>query len=855
MTSLTLKSLASRKLRTALTSIAIILGVAMISGTFVLTDTINKSFDDIFQAGYEGIDVVVSPRTVDGLESQEGGPTAQPVPEALIDRVAAVDGVELAEGAVTGQVSIRDENGDAITRGGAPNFAAGVGDDRFNPFRYNEGREPANDSEVAVDAMTARNQDFALGDAITIVGEEGTKDYTLVGIARYGDVDSLGGASFALMTVTEAQRITGRVGEVDEIDAAAVDGVSAEELRDRIAAELENEPVTVRTGQESADKQSSDLQDQLGFLRTALLVFGGIAVFVGAFVIYNTFSITVAQRTRELALLRTLGASRGQVLGGVAFEAFLIGLAASVLGMLGGLLLAPGLTALFAAVGFEIPTGGSVVAVRTVVVALLVGTIVTVLASLAPALRATRIAPIAAMREGLSEGEGHQRRPYFATLLLLVGIGLLVAGLFGGGSGGQAATLLGLGAAVVFLAVALLSPRLVRPLAAGIGRPLQAAFGLSGRLARENATRNPARTAVTAAALMIGVALVAFVSIFAAGLQGSVEASVDRAFTGDLTVLSTDGFSPIPEGVQTAVDETPGVASSSAFRFSQSRVQGVSGNVAVIGVDPEVADSYTATWKEGDDQLLRDLGRDGALVNAGSAAGAAKNVGDRLEVLTPIGNRVSLTVRGILDEGEFDLLGGGMVVSTAVVQEAFGVRRPALLSVAFDDSRPVAQTRAAVDETLASRYPNVEAQDREELKESQSDQIGQLLSLIYALLALSVVVSLFGIVNTLALSVFERTRELGMLRAIGTTKRQIRSIVRLEAVITSLIGAGLGVVLGVLFALLVSRPLEEEGFVLTFPIVTLLILLVLSALAGVVAAIMPARRAAKLDVLEALAYE
>lgn len=854
MTSLTLRSLASRKLRTALTSIAIILGVAMISGTFVLTDTINKSFDDIFQAGYEGVDVAVSPRTVEGLEG-DTGPVAEPLPQALVQRVAAVDGVALAEGSVTGQVSIRGKDGDAVTQGGAPNFAASVMDERFTPFRYTEGREPAADNEVSLDAKTADDQGFALGDAVEIVGEEGARRYTLVGVAKYGDVDSLAGASFALMTVAETQRITGRVGQVDEIDAAAEEGVSPEELKDRVAAALQGEPVAVRTGQESADKQSSDLQEQLGFLRTALLVFGGIAVFVGAFVIYNTFSITVAQRTRELALLRTLGASRTQVLGGVALEAFLIGLFASVVGMLGGLLLAPALTGLFSALGFDLPTGGNVVAARTIIVALLVGTIVTVLASLAPAVRATRVAPIAAMREGLSEADGHHRRPYFATLLLVVGVGLLLAGLFGGGSGGQAASLLGLGAAVVFLAVALLSPRLVRPLAAGIGAPLQRLFGLSGLLARENATRNPARTAVTAAALMIGVALVAFVSIFAAGLQGSVEASVDRAFTGDITVLNTDGFSPIPEGVQPAVQEIPGVASSSAFRFAESRVRGVSGTVAVIGVDPEVAGSYTATWKDGDDELLRTLGDDGVLVNNGTAVGDAKGVGDTLDVLTPTGKRVTLTVRGVLDEGDFDLLGGGMVVSTGVITKDFGVRQPALLSVAFDDSRPKEQTRKAVDDMLAAQFPNVEAQDREELKESQSDQIGQLLGLIYALLALSVVVSLFGIVNTLALSVFERTRELGMLRAIGTTKGQVRSIVRLEAVITSLIGASLGVVLGVLFALLVSRPLEEEGFVLTFPILTLLILLVLSALAGIVAAIMPARRAAQLDVLEALAYE
>lgn len=852
MTALTLRAMASRKLRTALTSIAIILGVAMISGTFVLTDTINRTFDDIFEAGNAGIDVAVTPRTIEGLDGAQGPTLA--LPADLVERVAAVDGVAFAEGAVTGDVSIRDKDGDAIGRG-VPNFAASTVSDAFTAFRYVEGRAPRTPREAALDAGTAEKQGFAIGDQVMVVGAEGATRYRVVGIAKYGNVDSLAGASFVLMTLPEAQRVTGQPGEVNEIDVAAADGVSREELKARVAAELRGEPVAVRTGREQADKQSRDLKENLSFLRTALLVFGGIAVFVGAFVIYNTFSITVAQRTRELALLRTIGASRRQILASVALEAALIGLVASVLGMLLGLLLAPALTGLFGAFGFDLPTGGSVIRARTVIVALVVGTLVTVLASFAPALRATRVPPIAAMREGLSEPERRRRRPWVALALLAAGFVLLLVGLFGDGSGGQAASLLGLGAAVVFLAVALLSPRLVRPLAAGIGRPLQRVFGLSGRLARENATRNPARTAVTAAALMIGVALVAFVSIFAAGLSGSVDASVDRAFAGDLAIMSTDGFSPVPEGVQRAVAEVPGVGPVAAFRFGQGKVQGVSGAPFVIGIDPEVARTYKATWREGDDALLGRLGRDGALVDARSALGEGRRVGDRIEVLAPTGVRRVYTVRGLLDEGEFGVLGGGMVVSTQAMVEDFGVRRPTLLSLGYDGSRPAGAVRRDVDRLLQARFPNAEAQTRDELKESRSDLINQLLGLIYALLALSVVVSLFGIVNTLALSVFERTRELGMLRAIGTTKRQVRRIVRLEAVITSLIGASLGVVLGVLFALLVSRPLEEEGFVLTFPVATLVILLMLSAVAGIVAAIMPARRASRLDVLEALAYE
>jgi putative ABC transport system permease protein len=850
MTRYVFRGLGARKLRTALTALAVVLGVAMISGTYVLTDTIDKAFAEVFQTASEGVDVSVTGAKPSGFGSDQASP---PIEESLLPRVEAVDGVRRAEAGVFTQVSIRDKEGDRIGTGGAPNFMSSVSEPPFNAFRYVEGRAPTTADQVGIDQKTAEDKDFRIGDRISVVGLPGAKTYTVSGIARFGSESSLAGAAIVIATLPEAQRMAGYEGKIDNIAIAADEGVTPAALRARVAEALRGERVAVRTGQEEADRQANDLQDQLGFLQTALLVFAGIAVFVGAFVIYNTFSITVAQRTRELALLRTLGATRRQVLRSIVLEAFVVGVVAAILGLLAGLLIAQGLQALFKAVGADLPTTGSVIKSRTIIVALIVGTVVTVVASLAPALRSTRIAPVVALREGLVEQHrGRTRRTIIAAVVTVLGLVALLGGLAGG-----ELSLMGLGALVVFLGVAMLSPLLVRPLAALVGRPLQRVTGITGRLARENTLRNPGRTAVTAAALMIGVALVAFVAIFAAGLRGSIEKSVDNTFpAGDLIVVNQDGFEPISEEAATALRDVPGVDEVAGVRFASAKVQGRSGTSPVIGIDTGAATRlYKAEWKEGSAATFDQLGSDGVVVDANSGVGKGRKVGDRLVLTTPTGEQVTYVIRGLLDAGDFSLLGGGIVVPNDRLTRDFNVRGDAFVFVDFANGANPQTTRAAIDRTLATRFPNAESQTRAEFKDDQNAQLDPLLILIYVLLALSVLVSLFGIVNTLALSTYERTRELGMMRAIGTSRRQIRSIVRQEAVITSLIGAVLGVVLGVIFALLISRPLADEGFTLSFPIGTLLLLLVLAALFGVLAAIGPARRAARLDVLRALAYE
>ncbi|MEJ7825461.1 MAG: ABC transporter permease [Solirubrobacteraceae bacterium] len=844
-----LRGLRARPLRTALTALAVVLGVAMIAGTYIFTDTIDRSFTEVFEQANSGTDVTVSPRKVDDDFFAE----PPPLDESLVERVRAVDGVGAAAAGIFGDVSIRDRDGDPVA---GQTFVSSLQPQPFEQFRFVDGQAPRTDSEIALDGDTVDSEGFELGDAVTIVGDEGTRRFTLVGAARFGEQASIAGFPVAIATLAAAQALTGQRGRVGGISVSAADGVSPPLLRGRVKAALQGEAVTVRTGAQDASAQAADLQDQFGFFRTALLVFGGIALFVGAFVIYNTFSITVAQRTRELALLRMLGASRRQVLGSVVLEAAAVGLTASLLGLLGGYALVPALRGLLQAVGAELPATASVIATRTILVSLLVGVVVTIVASIVPALRATRIAPISALRDGLAApARAGRKRLVVAGLLCLVGGGVVAYGLFGGASSGGAAATLGAGSVAIFLGVALLSPQLVRPIAALVGAPLQRLAGVSGRLARENATRNPARTAVTAAALMVGVALVVFVSIFAAGLQGSIDRAVDRAFAGDLTVGAKSGFGETPPALVSAVRGVDGVQAASSVRFSEAKVDGKRSSTSVAGIDPAtLASVYTLRWKRGSDATLKQLGSDGVLADSGFSDDA--QVGDRVSLLTPAGKRVTYVIRGLLDEGsDFGLLGGGLVIPNPRLRADFAVGDDAFVFVRYADGADPARTRAAIDRTLQTSFPDARTRDREQVKEQQAGQINQLLYLIYALLGLSVIVSLFGIVNTLALSIFERTRELGLLRAVGMSRRQVKRIVRLEAVITSLIGALLGLVLGVLFALAISRPLEEEGFRLTFPVGTLVLLVVCAALAGMVAALWPARRAARLDVLRALAYE
>jgi putative ABC transport system permease protein len=843
-----LRGLWARKLRTALTGFAVVIGVAFVSGTFIFTDTISESFTDLFERVSKGVDVNVTANQP--VEGDFGG-RIQKLPPGTLQKVEAVPGVEAAEQRFETQVSIFNDKRERLGGNGPPSIVFSSNEKRFDPLTYVEGGPADQAGRVTLDEATADREGFKVGDKILIAGREPARAYEISGVTKVGDQKSIGIQSLS-MPLAEVQKLAQEPGAITEVVAAADGGTSPEQLKARIKDALGNTAV-VRTGKEQAEKSAADINDSLGFLKIGLLVFAGVAVLVGGFLIFNTFAVTVAQRSREFALLRTLGASRRQLLNSVVLETLVIGFLASVVGLIGGLVLAPALRSLLASFDIELPSTGTVVEPRTIIVALLVGMIATLVSGLIPARRATRVQPVEAMREAVTPDNRRvsRRRVLASVAVIALGLAALLFGLFGA-EGSAAAALLGLGVVVMIFGVALLAPVLVRPLARAIGRPLEAIQGMPGRLARENAERQPQRTAITASALMIGLALVVFTAIFAAGLRGSVDKVIDEQFSRTaLIVTHDDGFSPVPPGVSTQLATVPGVDVVSPMRFDQANIRGGGKNVPVSGVDPATVTAvFQPELERGGAGVLGDLRDDELLADDGWADSHGFKLGDTLRVTTPKGTKVDYKLTGTF-KNQVGVL-GDIVVTNASMTKDWDQPDDAFILVSGQGS-PDTLERAA---TRALRdYPVAKAQTLAQFKDEQADQVNQLLGLVYALLSLSVIVALLGIVNTLALAVHERTRELGLLRAVGMSKRQVRRMIRAESVITALIGAALGLVLGVVFAVVVSRPLADEGFVLTFPIVTLVLLSVLAAIAGVLAAIPPARRASKVDVLRAVTTE
>jgi len=834
----TWRSLLARKLRLLLSGIAVILGVAFVSGTYVLTDTMSKAFDNLFTDAFAGTAV-----TVQGKSALGGGfNDREPVPQAVLDKVRKVPGVAEAVGNVGGYAQVVQKDGKAYSTGGAPSFGASISlSARLETARVKEGRLPQGASEVVVDAVTARRADLAVGDTVKVLLKGPARTFTLVGTIGLGDTEGFGGASVVCFDPASAQRFVGTPGTWTGLALASDGSVSDTELEQRVEKVLPK-GFEALTQQQQIDDTSKDIKEGLSVITTVLQVFGYIALFVGMFLIFNTFSMLVAQRTKELALMRALGASRRQVTSSVLLEAGAIGVLSALVGFVLGIGLAVGLRALLSSLGIELPGAGTVIRLRTFVLSMVIGVVVTALAALIPARRAARVAPVQAMREsGPAEDRSLTRRSVIGAVLLLLGVVLIVRGLRDG-----ALQALGIGAAVTFLGVATLSPLVARPAVGLLGRPFRR-LGAPSALGRANAMRSPRRTAATASALMIGLALVAMASALGESAKTSLGAYVERSLGADF-VMHTEQFDPFSPELATRLEKRDEIDLVAGYRFARARVNG--DTVDMQGVDAKGLEvTLKVATVSGD---LGSIDRGQLAVAEGVATSRGFKIGQRVDVVWSRTGSKPMTVGAIYKD---NLFAGNYIVGEDIADANVTEKLMGVVAVTLKEGVTPEQGKAIVD-AEAKDFPNVDVEDQSELIADQRKQIDGFLNIITALLGLSVLIALLGVINTLALSVVERTRELGLLRAVGLAKRQTRRMIRVESVLISCYGAILGIVIGICFGAAIVSTLEDEGIdTFALPVQRLALILLAAGLGGVVAAALPARRAARLNVLSAIAEE
>jgi putative ABC transport system permease protein len=837
-----LKSLAAHKLRLTLSAVAVVLGIAFVAGSYIFTDTLGKAFDTIFED--TTAEVVVSPRN-EVEASLEVSAVTLTLPAAVVDQVAEIDGVDAAEGQVTVEgVQIIGSNGKVVGTAGPPALGTDWSDTPgISPLRLEEGRAPERAGEVVIDETSVEKGELELGQTVSILLPNGPRtEVELVGIASAGN---LIGVTLTAFDRATAQTLLPEPDSFTNVGVRVEEGQSKEAVRDRIAAALPE--YEVATQEQAGEEQADEVKSVLNFINIFLLVFAGISLFVGSFIILNTFSMLVAQRMRELALLRAVGASRRQVTRSVMVEALVVGLVGSTLGVVVGIGIAYLLRLVFAAFGLDLGDAGLVLLPRTIVVAYVVGVLVTLVAAYLPARRAARVPPVAAMRDDVTmQPRSLRLRGVLGGIVALAGAAAL-AGSFGPDDVGARSQLVGLGAALLIIGLVMLTPALSRPVIRALGAVYPRLFGTVGRLGRDNAIRNPRRTAATASALMVGLTLVGAIGVLASSTNASISGLVDRSLGADYIVSDAIGTPFSPE-IANSLAGVEGVGTVTRFRYGGAALG--DRTIALAAADPDgLEEAVRLTFTEGTISGMSDRG---ILLDTGFADELSVDVGDTVDVTFQGAGTQALRVGGIYEPNQ---IVGGTLISTDTYTELGGDQRDNFVYVNAAEGVDTVELGTRLESRLAD-YPNVLLRDQTAFKEDQQGQVNQLLYFIYALLALAIIIAVLGIVNTLALSVIERTREIGLLRAVGMGRRQLRRMVRLESVVIAVFGALLGLGLGVLLGVTLQQATADEGVdVLAVPIGSLLAFLVVAGLVGVLAAVWPARRAARLDVLRAITTE
>ena len=855
---LAIKMTLARKGRLVLTSLAVILGTAFLSGTFVFRDTINQTFDRLFADVFRDVNAYV--RSTTFLELDFGGEQRAATPVSVLETVRGVAGVTSATGDIQAFARVIGKDGEPLGSegNGPPTFGGIASSDSAGLWSITEGRLPVGPNEVVLDKATADNGEFVIGDNVRVVAVRGTREFTLVGIASYGDISSPGGATFALFDQPTASEFLLQPGFVDAILVEGDDSVSDEVLAQRINAALSADlKLETLTGAEITAEVQGQIKDVLNIFSTFLIVFSYIALGIGSFVIYNVFSITAAQRLRENALLRAIGASRRQVSRALLVESTAMGVVGSVIGFGIGILLSQLLSALLKATGFEVPTQGLAISTSAFVNTFVAGVLVTVLAAWLPARRAGRVPPLAALRDTALDSAGN------ITRRVIVGLIIVALGGVGLASSMRDAPIqiLGLGVLGVFTGILVLGPAIARPVALTLGIPVAKLRGVSGAMARQNAARNPKRTSRTAAPVLLGVALVTAFTALAASIRSEIRDTFGDAFSGDIALtVDARGFGGIPLTITDQIAGLPGVAQATGVGFTSVRLSDPNEPPALTqagasqrGVFVQTINPATITGlfdlgvTEGD---LSSLGKDGIFVAASRATEKGWEIGTRLQVTRVDGVVIDAEIRGFVSG---DTSFANYVASREMFADSPTPIFDAFVYIKVATGSVISEVQARVA-AISSDAGIGTLLSKEQFIDDQAAQINQILALIYGLLGLSIIIAIVGIVITLLLSVFERRREIGLLRAVGMTKSQVRTTVRWESVITSLLGAVSGVVLGVVTGVVVVAALDDEGDIaFRLPINETLSIVFISFLLGVLAAVYPAWRATRVNVVEAIA--